>query len=85
MKELPPRKLDFRKLAALSSLGLMLPSSIAVGLFMGYFLDKLFGTHPWMLSIFTLLGVASGFLSLFRGLKKLGIEKDEDGENTGNE
>ena len=85
MLDNPQRKFNFRKLAALSSLGLMLPSSIAVGLFMGYFLDKLFGTHPWMLSIFTLLGVASGFLSLFRGLKKLGIEKDEDGENTGNE
>jgi ATP synthase protein I len=76
--------INFRKLAALSSLGLMLPSSIAVGLFMGYFLDKLFGTHPWMLSILTLLGVASGFLSLFRGLKKLGIEKDEDTENKEN-
>jgi len=80
-----PRRLNFRKLAVLSSLGLMLPSSIAVGLFMGYLLDKLFGTHPWMLSIFTLLGVASGFLSLFRGLKKLGIEKDEEGDDTGNE
>lgn len=73
-------KMDYRKLAALSSLGLMLPSSIAVGLFMGYFLDKLLGTEPWLLIVFTLFGVASGFLSLFRGLKKLGIEKDKEGE-----
>jgi ATP synthase protein I len=85
MPDQTPRRFNFRKLAELSSLGLLLPSSIAVGLFMGYFLDKLFGTHPWMLSIFTLLGVASGFLSLFRGLKKIGIEKDEEDENTGNE
>ncbi|MEW5902650.1 MAG: AtpZ/AtpI family protein, partial [Acidobacteriota bacterium] len=35
-------------------------------------------THPWFLIIFTLFGVASGFLSLIRGLKKLGVEKDED-------
>ncbi|MBP1767743.1 MAG: uncharacterized protein H6P98_1858 [Candidatus Aminicenantes bacterium] len=68
----------FRKLAALSSLGLMLPSSIAVGLFMGYFLDKLLGTEPWLLIVFTLFGVASGFLSLFRGLKKLGVENDSE-------
>ena len=75
-------KMNYRKLAALSSLGLMLPSSIAVGLFMGYFLDKLLGTEPWLLIIFTLLGVASGFLSLFRGLKKFGVESDsEDKEN----
>jgi ATP synthase protein I len=78
----PSRRPNYRKLAALSSLGLMLPSSIAVGLFMGYFLDKLLGTEPWMLIVFTLFGVASGFLSLFRGLKKLGIEKDrEDGDD----
>ncbi|OGD12747.1 MAG: hypothetical protein A2Y86_08725 [Candidatus Aminicenantes bacterium RBG_13_62_12] len=68
----------FRKLAALSSLGLMLPSSIAVGLFLGYFLDKLLGTEPWLLIVFTLFGVASGFLSLFRGLKKLGVENDSE-------
>ena len=73
-----PQRINYRKLAALSSLGLMLPSSIAVGLFMGYFLDKLLGTHPWLLGIFTLLGVVSGFLSLFRGLKKLGVEKDDE-------
>ena len=73
----------FRKLAVLSSLGLMLPSSIAVGLFMGYFLDKLLGTDPWLLIVFTLFGVASGFLSLFRGLKKLGLENDAE-ENDGN-
>jgi F0F1-type ATP synthase assembly protein I len=73
-----PLKISYRKLAALSSLGLLLPSSIAVGLAMGYLLDRLFGTHPWLLIIFTLFGVASGLLSLIRSLKKLGVEKDED-------
>ena len=63
-------KLDFRKVAEISSLGLMLPSSIIVGLFFGYVLDNTFGTHPWMLLIFFLLGVVSGFYSLFRALKK---------------
>jgi len=76
MPDKPPRRINYRRLAELSSLGLMLPSSIAVGLFMGYLLDKLLGTHPWLLAIFTLLGVVSGFLSLIRGLKKFGVEKD---------
>jgi ATP synthase protein I len=67
-------KIDFRKVAELSSLVLMLPSSIAVGLFFGYMLDKLFGTHPWLLLVFLLLGTASGFYSLIRGLNKF---KDE--------
>ncbi len=65
-----PSKINYRKIAAISSLGLMLPSSIAVGLFFGYYLDKLFGTHPWLLLVFLLLGIFSGFYSLIRGLNK---------------
>ena len=78
MPDRPPPRSNYRKVAALSSLALMLPSSIAVGLFMGYFLDRLLGTDPWLLIVFTLFGVASGFLSLFRGLKRLGLEKDDE-------
>ncbi len=63
-------RMNFRKVAELSSLGLMLPSSIAVGLFFGYWLDKLFGTHPWLLLLFFFLGTASGLYSLLRGLSK---------------
>lgn len=74
----PPRRFNYRRLAELSSLGLMLPSSIAVGLAMGYVLDKIFGTWPWLVAIFTVLGVVSGFLSLIRGLTKLGIERDKE-------
>ncbi len=63
-------KINYRKIAELSSLVLMLPSSIAVGLFFGYFLDKFFGTQPWLLLTFTILGVISGFYSLLRGLSR---------------
>lgn len=69
-----PLKFNYRRIAELSSLVLMLPSSIAVGLFLGYYLDKLFKTEPWLLIVFTLLGVISGFYSLLRGLSKY---KDE--------
>lgn len=65
-----PRWTDFRRLAELSSTALVLPSSIAVGLFFGYFLDKKLGTAPWLLLIFTVLGIASGLISLFRVIKK---------------
>jgi len=61
---------DYRKLADISSLALVLPSAIAVGLFVGYFLDKWLKTAPWMLIIFTLLGIASGLISLIRGILK---------------
>ena len=69
-----PSKINYGKIVGISSLGLMLPSSIAVGLFFGYYLDKFFGTHPWLLLVFLLLGIFSGFYSLIRGLNKF---KDE--------
>ncbi len=67
---LTPRRPNLRRLAELSSLGLILPSSIAVGLFIGYFLDKWLGTHPVLLLVFTVLGIVSGLLSLFRALRR---------------
>jgi ATP synthase protein I len=76
---------ETKKIMALSSLGLMLPSSIAVGLFLGYILDKAFGTRPWMLIIFFLLGTASGITNLLRGLNRLQDDegKDEIEKNDG--
>jgi len=65
-----PRRPDLRKIAELSSIALVLPSSITVGLFFGYLLDRWLGTDPWLLLAFTVLGVVSGLLSLFRALKK---------------
>lgn len=65
-----PRGADFRRLAELSSTALVLPSSIAIGLFFGYWLDKRLGTEPWLLLVFMLLGVVSGLLSLFRIIRK---------------
>jgi ATP synthase protein I len=67
--------MDYRKLADISSLAMMLPVSIAVGLFFGYWLDKWLGTDPWLLMIMTLLGIASGLISLIRGISKY---KDSD-------
>jgi ATP synthase protein I len=61
---------DFRKLAEVSSVGLILPSSIAIGLFFGYMLDKWLHTAPWMLLTFLVLGIVSGLLSLYRAMRK---------------
>jgi ATP synthase protein I len=61
---------DFQKLVNVSSLALMLPSSIVVGLFFGYMLDKWLKTSPWMILLFFFLGTASGLISLLRGINK---------------
>jgi len=69
---------NFRKLAELSSIGLLLPSSIIVGLVFGTFLDRWLGTAPWLLLVFTVLGVVSGLMSLFRALRKYDKDKAPD-------
>ena len=67
-----------RKLALLSTVGLMFPTSIGIGLFFGWWLDRWFGTAPWMLMLFALLGIAAGFINLFNVVSKF----DNDGDKT---
>jgi len=55
-----------KRLAAYSTVGLMFPASIAVGVAIGYFLDKLFKTSPYLLIIFALYGIAAGFVNLIK-------------------
>lgn len=64
-----------KNMLAYSSVGLVFPISIAVGLFIGYFLDSLFKTSPVLLIIFTLYGVAAGFYNFFKIVKKDGKRK----------
>jgi ATP synthase protein I len=71
-------RMNYRKIADLSSLALTLPSSIAIGLLFGYYLDKWLRTRPWLLIVFTLLGVASGLLTFIRGVMKYNREDMED-------
>ena len=75
------QKINYRRLAEASSLGLALPSGIVIGMFFGYWLDKWLKTEPWMIIIWTLLGIASGLISLIRGLKKLMRESDSGKED----
>jgi len=45
---------------------LLLASSIFVSLYIGQWLDGKFHTAPWLTLIMTLLGIAAGFVNLFR-------------------
>ena len=63
------RSEEKKKWADYSTVGLMFPASIAVGLAIGYFLDDLFHTSPYLLIIFTLYGIAAGFVNLFKVTK----------------
>ena len=58
-----------------ATLGIMFPAAIAVGYGIGWGLDRLFGTKPWLTIIFSIVGIAAAFVNLFRaGLAKDGGE-----------
>ena len=52
-------------------ISLDLISSIIVGVLIGYGLDKIFSTKPVFFIIFLVLGIITGFYSLFKTMKKL--------------
>ena len=51
------------------SLALLLPLCVFIGYVIGYFLDRAFGT-TFLKLVFLLIGIAAGFLELFRELNK---------------
>jgi len=72
MKEKPV----FKQLMQASSVGINLVLSTFVGLAMGYGLDSLFNTSPWLTIIFLLLGIIAGFRELFRMANRQGNGPD---------
>jgi ATP synthase protein I len=67
-----------QQIASYSTLGLEMGLSVALGVGIGYYLDKWLNTEPWLLIVFLLLGVIAGFRSLYRALKRLQKEESED-------
>lgn len=60
-----------RQQGYLSTIGLTLVFSIFIGTGIGLFLDKLFDTKPWLMFVFLLMGIVSGFYNIFRVTKAL--------------
>ena len=48
-----------------------LVAGLLVGFGIGYGLDALFGTRPWLLLVFTLLGFAAGVQTMLRTAREL--------------
>ena len=50
-----------------------LVAGLGVGFAMGYGLDMVFGTLPWLLIIFTLLGFAAGIKTMMRTAREMQV------------
>jgi ATP synthase protein I len=49
-----------------SIVGIQFPVAILIGFFWGRWMDKVFGTWPWLTLIFSVFGITAGFVNLFR-------------------
>jgi len=49
---------------------------VAVGGFLGWVLDRYFGTAPWLMIVFVILGFAAGLLNLIRAARKAQAENE---------
>ena len=59
-----------KALSMLSQIGIIMVACVLIGVFLGSFLDKRLGTSPWLLLVFSLLGVAAAFKSIYDYAKK---------------
>jgi ATP synthase protein I len=59
-----------RELAYFSSLGFSVALAIFIGLGIGVYLDRRFGTTPWLTLIFLGLGIVAGFRNIGLAIKK---------------
>ncbi len=55
-------------------LGIELVAGVAVGVFIGWALDRLFGTAPFLMVVFLGLGAAAGILNVVRTAKRMQAE-----------
>jgi F0F1-type ATP synthase assembly protein I len=49
-----------------SIIGIQFPVCMAIGYVWGRWMDGWFGTEPWLTAVFSLCGIAAGFVNLFR-------------------
>ncbi|MFZ2490175.1 MAG: AtpZ/AtpI family protein [Thermoanaerobaculia bacterium] len=60
------KRQEYKQLLEASAIGWMFPLAIGIGFGIGYGLDKLFGSWPWLTAIFSIFGIVAAFLNLFR-------------------
>jgi ATP synthase protein I len=60
-----------RTLGYLSTVGISMALAIGIGALLGYYLDKKFGTGPWLFFLFLGFGIAAAFRNLHLMYKKL--------------
>ncbi|KEO50485.1 AtpZ/AtpI family protein [Thioclava pacifica] len=90
-QEPPPQRADHHLSQANMAWRMVIEmvSGLGIGFGIGYGLDVLLGTIPWMMVLFTLLGLAAGVKVMLRSAKEMNEERaaemaDEEEDERGN-
>lgn len=59
----------YKSVGELASIGVALVLATVIGLGAGYYADRWLGTSPWLTLAGLGLGIAAGFVTLFRSVK----------------
>ncbi len=77
------RKL-LRLVGVLSTVGIAMVAATVIGFYLGRWLDRFFGTNPWLTVVFLLLGIAAGFRNLYQTARHAQqTMNEEDGKQGG--
>jgi len=83
MKE--QRRQLLKSMGFLSGVGISLVAATLIGLAIGYYLDRWFGTRPWMTLVFLCFGIVAGFRNVYiltdRELKRQQAESFSEGDS----
>jgi ATP synthase protein I len=60
----------YKELAYFSSLGISVALAIFIGLGIGIWLDRKFGTSPWLTLVFLVFGIIAGFRNIALVIKR---------------
>jgi ATP synthase protein I len=69
----------WRRYLRFSTIGIELGLAVLIGLMGGQWLDRQFGTDPWLLLLGLLFGLGAGFRSIFRALKDMNAPQEPPG------
>ena len=64
------RRSILRAMGLMSQIAFIVITCVAMGLFIGYWLDRWLGTSPWMIIVFSILGIGSAFKAMIDLSKK---------------
>lgn len=74
-----PEEGEFRHYLRFSTLGIEIGVALAIGILIGWYLDRLFGTEPWLMILFSIFGIIAGFRNIVRLARKDWDDDSGDG------